>query len=218
MGPISIRSLALIAAVTVALPPLHANSGPCRAPNRSMSWIRPERIGPTGLLPLLWKTIAKRVRLSLTISSNTMSASLKPVCGRAPGALSIFTTSAGLRMRRSGSGMPVSGHTGSGSWRTGRFVPCGAAVGGTGTAVVVDAGGAVVLVVDADVVSDPAAAAVVVGPVVVSPLVSPLASPPPLHALMRATAATRAQVVVRRRGRRRRGVIEVLRVSGPLGN
>ena len=59
-----------------------------------MSWIRPERIGPTWFEPWLWKTIANRVRLALTISSNTMSASLKPVWGRAGGALSIFTTNA----------------------------------------------------------------------------------------------------------------------------
>ena len=115
-----------MALVTVALPPLQANSGRWNEPNRSMSWMRPERIGPTGSLPWLWKTIAKRVRLSLTISSYTMSAALKPVCGRAAGALSILTTSAGRAgaLSPSASGTPVSGIRGT----TSSVVVVGAAV------------------------------------------------------------------------------------------
>ena len=45
--------------------------------------MRPERIGPTGSASWLWNTAAKRVKPSSTISSNTMSAWLSPVCGRA---------------------------------------------------------------------------------------------------------------------------------------
>ena len=100
--------------VTAALPPLQANSGRCSEPKRSTSWMRPERIGPTGSLPWLWNTIAKRVRLSLTISSYTRSAALKPVCGRAAGALSILTTRAGRAgaVSPSAKGMPVRGMRG----------------------------------------------------------------------------------------------------------
>ena len=103
-------SLLLISFVTVLLPPLHANSGWSSAVNRSTSWSRPERIGPTGSLSPLWNTIAKRVMWSLTISSNTRSASLNPLCGRAPPALSILTISAG-RAASTGSGFstPVNG-------------------------------------------------------------------------------------------------------------
>jgi hypothetical protein len=54
LGPMSTRSLARIAAVTVALPPLQANSGWLNMPIRSMSWMRPLRAGPTGLSPMLW--------------------------------------------------------------------------------------------------------------------------------------------------------------------
>src|SRR4051795_12934012 len=106
-------SLLSISWVTVAFPPLHANSGWSSAVNRSTSWIRPERIGPTGSVSPLWNTIANRVRLSLTISSNTRSASLNPLCGRAPLALSILTISAG-RAAIAGSGLsiPVNGYTG----------------------------------------------------------------------------------------------------------
>src|SRR3954467_14013790 len=106
-------SLLSISLVTVAFPPLHANSGWSREVNRSTSWIRPERMGPTGSVSPLWNTIANRVRLSLTISSNTRSASLKPLCGRAPLALSILTISAG-RAAIAGSGLsiPVNGYTG----------------------------------------------------------------------------------------------------------
>src|SRR3954470_9160128 len=106
-------SLLSISWVTVAFPPLHANSGWSRAVNRSTSWIRPERMGPTGSVSPLWNTIANRVRLSLTISSKTRSASLNPLCGRAPVALSILTISAG-RAAIAGSGLPipVNGYTG----------------------------------------------------------------------------------------------------------
>src|SRR4051794_27800120 len=106
-------SLLSISWVTVALPPLQANSGWSSAVNRSTSWIRPDRMGPTGSVSPLWKTIANRVRLSLTISSKTRSASLNPLCGRAPVALSTLTISAGrAAIAGSGFSMPVSGYTG----------------------------------------------------------------------------------------------------------
>ena len=60
-----------MALVTASLPPLQANSGWCSEPNRSTSWVRPERIGPTGSLPWLWKTSGEAGELSSTISSNT---------------------------------------------------------------------------------------------------------------------------------------------------
>ena len=41
-----------MALVTPPLPPLQANSGRCSPPSRSMSWVRPDRIGPTGLASL----------------------------------------------------------------------------------------------------------------------------------------------------------------------
>src|SRR5262249_42646839 len=84
-------------------------------PSNVMSWVRPERIGPTGSAPLLWNTAANRVTPS-TFSSYTMSASLSPLCGRASGLLSILTTIAG-RVSASGltSGRPVSGYVGPGT-------------------------------------------------------------------------------------------------------
>ena len=96
---------------TPPLPPLHANTGPLNGPSMSTSWVRPDRIGPTGSASWDWNTAAKRVRLPSTISSNTMSASLKPACGRAAGSLSILTTSAGRWMISSAvlTGTPVSG-------------------------------------------------------------------------------------------------------------
>jgi hypothetical protein len=94
----------------VGFPPLQEKSGSLNEPKRSMSWRRPDRIGPTGSLSWLWKTNANRVRLSLTISSNTMSAALNPVWGRAFGSLPILTTRA-TRAAIAGSGFstPVSG-------------------------------------------------------------------------------------------------------------
>src|SRR3954468_2377159 len=166
-------SLLSISWVTVAFPPLHANSGWSSAVNRSTSWIRPERMGPTGSVSPLWNTIANRVRLSLTISSNTRSASLNPLCGRAPLALSILTIRAG-RAAIAGSGLsiPVNGYTGL-----------------AGTVVVVAASVVVVaaaLVVAAWVV---AGASVVTGVVAAVVLAADLLSPP--HALAAPTSATR---------------------------
>ena len=60
-----------------------------------MSGWRPERTGPTVSTPCEWKTAANRVAPSLMISSNTMSASLSPDCGRAGPTLSILTAWAG---------------------------------------------------------------------------------------------------------------------------
>ena len=64
-----------------------------------MSVDRADRTGPTGSDGVEWKTAAKRVKPPSTISSKTTSASLMPICGRAPlgmsPTLSIFTTRAG---------------------------------------------------------------------------------------------------------------------------
>ena len=81
--------------VTPALPPLHANSGRLSGPSMSTSCGRPDRIGPTGSASWVWNTAAKRVSVPSTISSKTMSALLRPVCGGPRGWLSILTTSAG---------------------------------------------------------------------------------------------------------------------------
>ena len=78
------KPLLAMAFSTVGFPPLHTNVGAAYEANRSTSCSRPDRMGPTSAaLPWLWKTRANRVRLSLTISSKTMSAVLKPLCGRA---------------------------------------------------------------------------------------------------------------------------------------
>src|SRR4029079_1519035 len=148
------NSLLSISLVTVALPPLHANSGWSSAVKRSTSCRRPDRMGPTGSVSPLWNTIAKRVRLSLTISSKTRSASLKPLCGRAPLALSIFTTSAG-RAAITGSGFfrPVNGYTGS----AGKVVVVAASV--VDAAAVVVVASSVVVVAWATVVLAPAVVA-----------------------------------------------------------
>src|SRR3954463_10771767 len=116
--------------------------------------------------------MANRVRLSLTISSNTRSASLNPLCGRAPLALSILTIRAG-RAAIAGSGLsiPVNGYTGF-----------------AGTVVVV---ASVVVVAAALVVaaSVVAGASVVTGVVAAVVLAADLLSPP--HALAAPTSATR---------------------------
>src|SRR5919202_430634 len=85
-----------------------------------MSVDRAERTGPTGSEPLEWKRAAKRVIPPSTPSSKTTSAWLRPIWGRAFGALSIFTTRTGRRARTMSIGKPVSG--------------AAAVVGGAGTA------------------------------------------------------------------------------------
>src|SRR5687768_3230988 len=95
-----------------------------------MSVVRAERTGPTGFDPSEWNRAAKRVMPPSTPSSNTTSAWLRPIWGRAFGALSIFTTRTGRFARTMSIGRPVSGAV--------------AVVGGAGTAaglVVFVAGG-----------------------------------------------------------------------------
>ncbi len=106
------KSDPLIAAVTPPLPPLQAKIGLFSEPRSITSWVRPERIGPTGSGAFVWNTAAKRVSCS-TFSSYTRSATPSPLCGRASGWLSILTTSA-WRAASAGSviGSPVSGITG----------------------------------------------------------------------------------------------------------
>src|SRR3954454_9445253 len=75
-----------------------------------MSVVRTERMGPTGLASLDWYTAASLVIPPSTCSSNTTSASMRPDCGRASLALSIFTTSATLvALAGSSRGSPVRG-------------------------------------------------------------------------------------------------------------
>ena len=84
-------------------------SGLLYEPRKILSWVRPLRSGPTGSLPSLWKTAAKRVSPS-TFSSMTMSALFSPACGRAFGWLSILATSAGrAAFAASSTGSPVNG-------------------------------------------------------------------------------------------------------------
>ena len=97
------------------LPPEQANSAPLNEPTRLTSCSRHERIGPTKSWSRLCHTVAKRVGPA-PHASKMMSASFRPVCGRAPGSLLTLTTSV-ARVSRAGSssGRPVSGWTGGGS-------------------------------------------------------------------------------------------------------
>src|SRR5687768_559931 len=110
-----------------------------------MSWVRPERIGPTTPGSVELNTAANLVAPPSTLSSKTMSASLRADCGSAS-TLSTLTTSAGR-----GTTTPVNGRN--------------------GCVVVVDAVGAVVVdcadVVGAAPLSDGAVDPVVVVDVVV---------------------------------------------------
>ena len=167
-----------MALVTPGLPPLQAKIGLLSEPSNSTSWVRPLRIGPTGSGAWLWNTAANRVRCS-TFSSNTMSAWLRPLCGRASGWLSILTTSAD-RAASAGSsiGRPVSGITGSAgivveSWSTRR------------SNVVDD---------DDDVVLASVVGASVVG-VVAAAVVADAASPPLLHAASASAAIMNVAIV-----------------------
>src|SRR6478609_7443387 len=175
-------SLSLIAAVTLPLPPLQRNRGWLSDVSRLMSWVRPERIGPTSAAVCEWNTAANLVQPS-TFSSKTMSVWLSPACGTASGALSILTTIArrsAFGSLGSASGRPVSGQV------------------GAGAAVVVVAGSVLAAVVLAavDVV---VLALVVVGATVVVAavvVVSALSSPPPQAASAR--PATRPNAMRRR--------------------
>src|SRR6188472_4128612 len=105
-----------------------------------MSGWRPERTGPTVSTPCDWNTAAKRVAPSLMISSNTMSAELSPVCGRAGPTLSILTACAGRCGISLGSatGTPVSGmRSTSGSVVVVGAVLAGAVLAGAASVVVV---------------------------------------------------------------------------------
>ena len=57
-----------MAFTTLRLPPDHTNSGRFSWLSRSTSWVRAERMGPTGAASIDWKTVKKRVMPS-TISS-----------------------------------------------------------------------------------------------------------------------------------------------------
>src|SRR2546421_11660726 len=74
-----------------------------------MSVVRAERTGPTGFDSSEWNRAAKRVMPPSTPSSKTTSAWLRPIWGRAFGALSILTTRTGRRARTMSIGRPVSG-------------------------------------------------------------------------------------------------------------
>ena len=142
-----------------------------------MSWVRPERIGPTGFADAEWNTAAKRVPYSTT-SSNTRSAELSPLCGRARMLLSILTTSAA----RSGavwpysSGTPVSGMRGmiASVVVVAAAVVVGASVV-SGTVVVVDAR----VVVGASVVSGTVGGGVVGAASLSPPHAAAVAARPP---------------------------------------
>src|SRR5687768_2602942 len=73
-----------------------------------MSVVRADRTGPTGFDPSEWNRAAKRVMPPSTPSSKTTSAWLRPIWGRASGALSIFTTRTGRLARPMSIGSPVS--------------------------------------------------------------------------------------------------------------
>ena len=183
-----------IAAVTPGLPPLQRNRGWLSPLSRSTSWVRPERIGPTGFEPWLWNTAAKRVNRASTISSNTTSAWLSPVCGRAAPTLSIFATRAGRFGGRwpNASGTPVSG------------IRAGSASTGLRSRSVVVVGFAVVvarLVVVSCAVVDTSVVATVVAPSVVG---GDSALEPE-----QATAVATRPIVRTRSGRRRLRVMAI---------
>ena len=96
------------------LPPEQANTAWLNSPTRLTSCSRHERIGPTKSLSLLCQMVAKRVGPE-PHASNTMSASLRPVWGRALRSLLTFTTRATFDNNLGfSSGSPVSGSTGPG--------------------------------------------------------------------------------------------------------
>src|SRR5256885_17245089 len=99
-----------------------------------MSVLRAERTGPTGFDSSEWNRAAKRVMPPSTPSSKTTAAWLRPIWGRAFGALSILTTRTGRRARAMSIGSPVSG--------------AAAMVGGAGSVgwAVLGAGGAATVV------------------------------------------------------------------------
>src|SRR5882724_2838774 len=85
-----------------------------------MSVERADRTGPTGFDISEWNSAANRVMPPSTPSSKTTSAWLRPIWGRALGALSIFTTRTGRLEPTMSMGSPVRG--------------AAAIVGGAGTA------------------------------------------------------------------------------------
>src|SRR5947209_8588527 len=117
-----------------------------------MSVERADRTGPTGFAISEWKRAANRVMPPSTPSSKTTSAWLRPIWGRALGALSIFTTRTGRFEATMSIGRPVSGEAAmvGGAGTTGD-VPAGPKPGGRPGRVVGGAAGAfgrVVAVVD----------------------------------------------------------------------
>ena len=99
-----------------------------------MSVVRADRTGPTSAASFEWKMVKKRVTPSSTFSSTTMSAELIPVGGRALGALSILTTSAGrFRLAASSTCRSVNGHAS----EPGSATPGAGAAVGVGRRVVV---------------------------------------------------------------------------------
>ncbi len=80
-------STALLFACTgtsaLGLAPEKANTAPLRSRSRSASLVRADRIGPTTEALLHWNIVNSRVTPPSTVSSTTMSAWLRPACGRA---------------------------------------------------------------------------------------------------------------------------------------
>src|SRR5256885_11427275 len=95
-----------------------------------MSVERADRTGPTGFDSSEWNSAANRVIPPSTPSSKTTSAWLRPIWGRALGALSIFTTRTGRRTAAASMGRPVRGD--------GNVAGAG---GGAGDGVALGAGG-----------------------------------------------------------------------------
>ena len=92
------------------VPPEYANNPP-NGRTTSGSVGRSERMGPTRSESVDWKTTRNRVRPPSTCSSYTTSAELSPACGRASGAFSIFTVSAGrAAVAALVTGRPVNGY------------------------------------------------------------------------------------------------------------
>src|SRR5882762_5609584 len=118
-----------------------------------MSVERADRTGPTGFDSSEWNSAANRVMPPSTPSSKTTSAWLRPIWGRAFGALSIFTTRTGRFERTMSIGSPVSGDAavvGGAGAAGGRALwgPNAAGVAGTGGGRATFVFGFVVTVVD----------------------------------------------------------------------
>ncbi len=107
----SVTGASSIASSAYFAPPENAKIPPT-GQTMSGSVRRTDRIGPTTSVDFDWNIASRRVIWPSTTSSQTMSASSIPDCGRASGVFSTFTLSTGRFCATPvGSGRPVNGAT-----------------------------------------------------------------------------------------------------------